>query len=340
MKALVFYGTRKIEYEEYQKSEIRPGNVIINVDSCGICGTDLHVYKGLPSNWPVPGVRGHEISGVIKEIAADVGKFKVGERVVVQPLLYCGNCPACNNGTPNLCYNTILVGGEIPGGFAEQVMVPEKAIFSIPEDMSLIEAACVETLATPVHAFRKNVSGINETAAIFGAGPQGLLTLQVAKIMGVSKVYLFDVIDHRLEVAKYLGADIVFNSHNVDPVEVIRKETNGFGVDLAFDAAGIPSTRQQLIQSLRRGGLGVFIALGSSLTPIDFMIVGPGELRLCGTQCYTNSDFQIAINLIGGKKINLEPMIKTYPMNEGAKVFEKLSTNPLDDIKVLLTTNS
>lgn len=339
MKALVFCGPRNVKYEEYPKLEIRPGNVIINVNSCGICGTDLHIYKGLPSNWPVPGVRGHEISGIIKEIAEDVRRFKVGDRVVVQPLMFCGSCRACNNGTPNLCYNAILVGGEIPGGFAEQVMVPEKAIFSIPEGVSLREAACVEPLATPVHAFRNNVSGINETAVIFGAGPQGLLTLQIAKVMGVSKVYVFDVIDHRLEVAKRLGADIVFNSNNVDPVDVIKKETKGFGVDLAFDAAGIPSARQRLIQSLRRGGLGIFIALGSALTPIDFMTVGPGELRLCGTQCYTNSDFQIAINLILSKQITLEPMVSTYQMNEGAMVFEKLVTNPQEDIKVLLTVN-
>ena len=315
---------------------IKPGHVIVDVDSCGICGTDLHVYKGMPSTWPIPGVRGHEVAGVISECAKDVSNYSVGDRVVIQPLRYCGSCPSCQRGRLNLCYSAKLIGGENDGGFAEKILVPVDSLFNLPQKLSLGHAVLAESLATQIHAFNKNICGLVESMVIFGAGAQGLLSLMLAKYIGVRHVYVVDILPHRLQIAKKIGASEVFNSDDLNPVEAIMDLTNGYGVNVGIDTAGQPSTRQQLVLCLNRGGTGVFIAIGNAETNIDFMALVPNELKLHGTQCYMDSDFQQSINLLTTGDLPYETILSSYPLKDGANIFNSLVTNPGNNIKVIL----
>ena len=205
MRALVFRGTRQTAIEDWPVAELRPGHVRVAVTACGICGTDLHVYKGMPANWPIPGVRGHEFAGTIIELGADVEDFGPGDRVVIQPLLYCGECRACRAGQTNLCSNMSLIGGELPGGYAEQVIVPASSLFRIPDNLDLSHAALVETLATPVHAFRQLHLEQGSRAAVLGVGAQGLFATQLARLHDASYIAVTDVVPHRLEVASQFG---------------------------------------------------------------------------------------------------------------------------------------
>ena len=129
MKALISRGPRHVEFGDWEEPRISPGQALIEVAACGICGTDLHVYNGLPAAWPVPGIRGHEFAGKVIARAQDVDGFQEGDRVVVQPLVYCGECRFCRAGQSNLCANQYLIGGEQPGGFAERVAVPASSLF-------------------------------------------------------------------------------------------------------------------------------------------------------------------------------------------------------------------
>ena len=336
MKSLIFKGPQQVEIGEWKQPQLTSGQVLIEVAACGSCGTDLHVYNGLPAPWPVPGIRGHEFSGRVIAWADDINGFQMGDRVVVQPLVYCGRCRACRAGQTNLCSNMYLIGGEEPGGFAQRVAVPAESLFVLPETLSLRQAAMVETLATPVHAFEKNVSGFLRSVAVFGAGTQGLFAVQLARLVGAELIAVSEVLPHRLAIAKELGATNVINASQENTVETIRAITDGEGVDLVIEAAGNVITRQQAIEVLRPGGTVIFLALGSEPVPIDFMTVVPRELQLKGTQCYTDSDFLLAIELLESGEITVDPLISTMSLDDGSTAFEMLVNDPGDTIKVIL----
>ena len=336
MKSLISMGPHDVKFGDWEEPRILPGQVLIEVAACGICGTDLHVYKGMPAAWPVPGIRGHEFAGDVIAWADDVEGFQDGDRVVVQPLVYCGGCRFCRSGQSNLCANMVLIGGEQPGGFAEQVAVPASSLFKLPENLSLKQAALIETLATSVHAFEQNLSGILRSAAVLGAGAQGLFAVQLARLAGAKLIAVSETLPHRLAMAQKLGATHVINAGCEDAVEAILALTDGEGVDLVIEAAGKAVTRQGAIQLLRPGGTAIFLALGAEPSPIDFMSLVPRELHLRGTQCYTDADFALAIELLANEEIIVDPLITEMPLEEGAAAFENLASNPGEMIKVIL----
>jgi len=336
MNSLISTGPRQLAFGEWEEPSISPGQVLIEVAACGICGTDLHVYTGLPAAWPVPGVRGHEFAGTVLALADDVGGFQEGDRVVAQPLVYCGRCRFCRSGQTNLCANLVLIGGEQPGGFTEQVAVPASSLFKVPENLSLKQAALVETLATAVHAFEQNVFGILRSVAVLGAGSQGLFAVQLARLAGAKLIAVSETLPYRLAMAKTLGATHAINAGEDNPVEVMLALTKGAGVDLVIEAAGKAVTRQQATQLLRPGGTAIFLALGAESTQIDFMTVVPRELHLRGTQCYTDADFALATELLASGEIVVDPMITEMPLEKGAAAFEALASNPGEMIKVIL----
>lgn len=336
MEALIFHGPRSVAYGEAPDPALRPGHMRLRVAACGICGTDLHVYKGMPASWPVPGIRGHEIAGVVESTGEDVEGFVVGDRVVVQPLVFCGRCPACARGETNLCSNMYLIGGEEPGGFAGLVTVPARSLFHVPNGLSLAHAALTETLATPVHALASHFHGFVRSVAVLGAGTQGLLALQLARHLGARDLIISDVVPHRLALAEKLGATRVVDARNEDPVAVAKEISGGAGVDLVIEAAGISASRQQTVAMLRAGGTGVFLALGAQTSGLDFMMVVPRELHLHGTQCYTNADFATAIGLLAEGVIDADAMVTARPLAEGPSTFETLATDPGALVKVVL----
>lgn len=336
MNALVFHGPGKVAFETADKPEVKPGHMRLRVHGCGICGTDMHVYGGMPAPWPVPGVRGHEISGVVDQIGDGVDGISTGDRVVVQPLVFCGTCPACKRGETNLCANAYLIGGEVAGGFAEFVEVPASTIFAVPEGLPLDHAALAEALATPVHAVQMHARGAVRSAAIIGAGAQGLLALQLVRNLGIETVLVSDVVPQRLDLASDLGASRVVNARGENSVDVAYELTGGEGVDLVIDCAGLAINRQQTIEMLRAGGTGVFLALGPGFAEIEFGRLVPRELHLHGTQCYTNTDFQRAINLLESGDIAAEKLVETRALSDGSAAFETLAANPADHIKIVL----
>jgi L-iditol 2-dehydrogenase len=339
MKALVNHGARQWTVEEWPEPKLRPGDVLVEVAACGICGTDVHAYRGLSEisgGWPMPGVPGHEISGQVLAWGSDVQGFQIGDRVTVQPLLYCGRCEDCRAGRVNLCPNLEFVGGSLQGGYAERTAVPARGLFKLPEKLDIRHASMAETLATPVHAFNRNVSGLLRNVAVFGAGTQGLLSLQIAQLAGAQSVAITDVVARRLAIAQELGATLAFNAREQDPVEAILNMTGGRGVDLAIEAAGKAISRQQALRVVRPGGMAIFIALGAEQTAIDFMSFVPRELQIRGTQCYNDDDFAMAIELLASKAVNVDPLLTGMPLERGSDAFEMLVSDPSKAIKVIL----
>lgn len=287
MKAAKFYGIKDIRVEEAQLPALEPGMVKVKVAFAGICGSDLHEYVGGAYAFRTQPVLGHEFAGVVVEVAEGVTQTKVGDRVAVEPPIPCGKCDNCRRGYSNLCKRGQSYGYTISGGFAEYAVVQEGNIYQLPDGMSLELGALVEPTAVAVHAVRQSQLKLGDTAAIFGAGPIGLLVLQAVKAAGASEIFVVEVSDERRQKALDLGATYVINPIDTDAVAYIREKTNG-GVDIAYDAAGVQATFTSGVSAVRPGGEFKIVSVWER--PVEFnpnAVVSP-EVTISGSFAYVN----------------------------------------------------
>lgn len=275
MKAARWYEAKDIRVETIDEPVVQPGTVKIKVEWTGICGSDLHEYVAGPIFVPVdephfvsqdqaPIVMGHEFSGQVVEIGEGVTKVKVGDPVVVEPILSCGECAACKKGKYNLCvhlgFHGLSGGG---GGFAEYTLVKEHMVHKMPEGLSYEQGALVEPAAVALHSVRLSKLKAGDTAVVYGAGPIGLLLIEALKVAGASEIYAVEISPERAEKAKELGAKEAINPLEIDPVEKLQELTNG-GVDVAFEVTGIPAVLQQCIDSTTFEGETVIVSIWES----------------------------------------------------------------------------
>jgi len=215
MKALVITGVSKVELQDLEIPKYSDDEVLIKIKYCGICGSDLpRALDGGVHSFPI--VVGHEFSGQVVKIGANVKDVAVGDRVTAGALLPCGKCEACQKGKPAMCKNYGFIGSRQNGAMAEYIAVKAQNIVKLPDEVSYKEGAMVEPLSVALHGIERVNVKAGATALVFGAGTIGLLALQCLKAVGAGKVYVVDIIDKKLELAKKLGADDVINSMNVD----------------------------------------------------------------------------------------------------------------------------
>jgi len=265
MRAAMYHGQRDIRIEEHSKPDIGPGDMLIDVGAAGICGPDLHEYVAGPifvpteephpltgETAPVP--MGHEFSGTVSEIGADVSTLEVGDRVAVNPILSCGNCRHCSTGKQNLCESLGFVGlSGGGGGFAERVAVPAENAVPLREEMSMVEGSLVEPFSVGVHAVRQSPLQLGDDVVVAGAGPIGLTVIQAARAAGAGRVFASEPNDDRRQLAASSGADVTVDPTDDSLSEVVAAETN-VGADVAFEVAGIEPALNQAVKSTKRGG--------------------------------------------------------------------------------------
>lgn len=277
MLAAVFYGVEEgVRVEERPAPTIeKPDDVLIEVKACGICGTDPAILEGRhPASPPV--ILGHEYAGVVLEVGDGVRGVKPGDHVVIDPNIKCGKCYYCRNGKQNLCENMTTLGIFIDGGFARYNVAPESAVYKIPEDMAWEDAALVEPVSCVVNGVTRAGIRAGKIVAIIGAGPIGLIWTALARRAGASKVIVSEVRERRIKAAERIGADVVINPKEVDPVEKVKGLTDGRGVDVAVEVVGHPTTAQQAIRMLAYGGRAVLFGTCPPetripITPYDIM---------------------------------------------------------------------
>lgn len=310
MKAAVYHGVEDIRLEEVPVPEPGEGEALIKVHYCGICGSDLHIYHGKHSRAKPPLIIGHEFSGEIVGLGPDEGRqlVKIGDRVVVEPLLACGECYPCRIGTYNVCQQHGLIGIDVNGAFAEYVVAAVERIHQIPDGLPMDAAALAEPLAVGVHAARRSALKLGDTTVVLGGGPIGLLLAQVLKAAGAGQVIISEVSDYRLDIARRLGFTAL-DGKTVDVVLEVTNLTAGRGADLVFDAAGVPVTARQLGALTAIGGQIVIVAVFGGLTPIDLRRINHGELSLIGIREYDFRDFKEAIRLLAAGHVDAERMI-------------------------------
>ena len=251
----------EIIFREVEIPEVKDDQVLVKIMNIGICGSDIHVYHGKHPFTKYPVTQGHEVSGEIVKLGAGVQNFRVGEKVTIEPQVYCGHCYPCRHGKYNLCEELKVMGFQTTGTASEYFAVDASKVTPIPEDMSYEEGAMIEPLAVAVHGVKQMGDVTGMKIAVLGAGPIGNLVAQTAKGMGADKVMITDVSDLRLEKAKECGIDVCVNTAKKDFGEAMIEAFGPDKADVIYDCAGNNITMGQAIKYARKGSTIVLVAV-------------------------------------------------------------------------------
>jgi len=341
MNALVLTEYKHLEFIERPTPVPGPGEILVRVLACGICGSDVHGYDGSSGRRIPPLVMGHEAAGVVADVGPGVERFRRGDRVTFDSTIYCGECPFCLRGQMNLCDRREVLGvscGDYSrdGAFADFVLVPERIVYALPDAMPFSEAAMLEAVSVALHAVAVSDLHGGETALVLGAGMIGLLTLQAARAAGCSRVFIADVDATRLELARRLGATETLHLSGSSLVQACRDRTRGAGVDIVFEAVGRDETVSTAIDAARKGGTITLIGNIMPEVRLPLQKVVSRQLRLQGTAA-SSGEYPQAIDMIVSGAIQLKPLITAVaPLQEGPRWFERLYAHEPGLMKIVL----
>jgi len=342
VKAAVYYGAGDIRIENVSEPAVEPDGIVIQVKACGICGSDLHIYKlggAMESELLMSSglIMGHEFSGDVVEVGANVTDIKKGDRVIATGWKPCGECHWCQMGQPLLCRQIKIIGIGFPGAFAEYVSIPTATldlnVFRLADEISYEVGATAEPLSVAVYAATTAEPVATDTVVVLGAGMIGQCVLQVFKAMGVAKVIVTETSKKRLELARAMGADMVINAAEEDPVERVNEATSEMGADIVVECAGVPATFHQAMEMVRRGGK--IMQVGVYEEPIQWepITLITKNIRLIGC---LGGGFLQAIEFLGAGKVNTKPLIShEFPLDKAKEAFET-QLKPDEAVKIVI----
>ncbi len=342
MQALVWTGPRQMEMQELPAPELQTGEVRLRVAAVGICGSDLSGYIGQNSLRVPPLVMGHEIVGTIEavgpegDLLASADAARIGQRVVVNPLIACGECDLCRAGRPNLCRRRQIVGIHRPGGLASLVTVPAIQCYSVPAELTDAEAALAEPLACGIRAVTQTRLRPGEPLLILGAGSIGLLCLVAARHAQSGPIMITDTSEERLKVAHRLGATETVQADQGDVAAAVQGFTDGLGVVAAVDAVGLQSTRAQAVRAVRPGGRAVFIGLHHETSEIEANYLVRQEIEIAGAFAYLPEEFGRSVALLRDRAVGDTGWVSERSLRQGADVFADLIAGRGGYVKVAL----
>ena len=313
MKAAVMEGIGRMGYTERPIPAPKDDEVLVKLEYVGICGSDMHYYEtGAIGDYVVkpPFVLGHEPGGTVVEVGSKVKHLKVGDRVALEPGKTCGHCEFCRQGKYNLCPDVVFFATPPVDGVFQEYVAHEAALcFKLPDNVSTLEGALIEPLAVGFHAANQGGAHAGQTAVVMGAGCIGLVSMMALKAEGVSRVYVVDVMQKRLDKAMELGADGVINGANEDAVEAVRKLTEGAGCDLVIETAGTEITTRQAIHMAKKGANIVLVGYsktGEMTLPMSLVL--DKELTFKTVFRYRHI-YPMAIDAVAAGKVNLKGIV-------------------------------
>ncbi len=331
MKALVYKGPEIIELDEIPEPTPVQDESLIKICAAGVCGSDFEAFLGKTGRRTPPMVMGHELAGTV-ETAAENSNFKKGDKVVVQPKLYCGVCTFCQQGLTNLCIEAEHFGVMSKnGGMAESLSVPERCLFRFKDDIEFRKACMVEPLAVAyrsVHQFQDETVRQARYTLLVGAGTIGLLILQMLKLRGFRNLIVSDLSDHRLNIARKLGADFTLNPQKNDFLSRIREITGNAMADVAIEAVGFETSVSDALSALKNRGTIVWVGMAQRMIEVNMHWIVSAEFIIRGSFIYSEKDFVDSLRLIESGEIQLNPIITlSEKLEKGVEVFDRLKNN-------------
>jgi threonine dehydrogenase-like Zn-dependent dehydrogenase len=347
MKVAVYKGVRNVVLEDRPKPVAAPGQAIVKVEYCGICGTDVHAYKEAGMCEP-PVIFGHETVGTVAEIGAGVTSCKVGDRVAVGPPGNCGECHNCLNGRASICTKGFLlttgITSHTDGGYAEYLLVrnPAKMLIQIPANLSFEEAVLFDVVGTSFHGIRRSNFKLGDNVVVIGTGPIGLSAIMLLKMAGAGKLIVVVRSEAKAKIAKEYGADVVVDQTKVkDLAAEVRSLTGGKGADITFESAGAPESFNNALQITRSGGQVMLV--GVSGQPYSFVSAGlvPHEINMDTSFVYDAAEVAMVFDFIAGGKLPMAKKMVTDIIGMDDVVVKGLErlAGKNDQIKILLAPN-
>lgn len=304
MKSLVLTGTKKMEIQDLEKPTPKADEVLVNTKYAGICGTDHALYNGLPgsANAVPPIVLGHENSGIVDGVGSDVKGFKVGDRVTVDPNIYCGKCFYCRTGRPELCDNLSAVGVTRNGGLEEYFTAPSEVVYHLPDEVSLKAGATTEPLSCAVHGVQLLKLTPYQKALVIGDGFMGQLFVQLLGAYGVHQVDLAGIIDEKLQLNKdKFGVTNIYNT---------TRDKIPSGYDVVIEAVGLPQTQEEAVEATRKGAQVLMFGVGKPDQHFQMNTYEVYQKQLTIQGSFINPRaFEDSIALLASGKVNVEPLI-------------------------------
>jgi 2-desacetyl-2-hydroxyethyl bacteriochlorophyllide A dehydrogenase len=334
---MVLTAPEALTADDVARPRLQPGQVLVRVTHSGICGTDFKIYNGaIPVHYPL--IMGHEMIGEVVDVSdgneSDVGD---GDRVIVDPELYCGTCFHCRIGQTHLCPNGMLIGRDTNGGFAEYVAAPATHVFRVPESIGSRTAPMIQVLTTCVHAQRQIQIFPGESVAVLGLGVTGQLHVQLAKARGASPVIGVTRSAHKRELARSLGADVTIPGGD-GAIEQVLDATEGRGADVVIETTGVLPSLAAGIEMARFGGrlllFGIITAKDGTLPFYDLYFK---ELALISTRVAKSEDYPSAIALVERGVIRLEPLVSdVMPLGALKAAIGMLGSDSAQRMKIIL----
>ncbi len=323
--------------------EVGPHDVLVRVKAIGICGSDLHYYRGEPAgnaSLTYPFIMGHEFAGQVAAVGAQVANVKPGDRVAMDPAIPCGHCEFCLEGNPNVCPSVLFSGSpNMPGAMQDLVIRPAHTAIKIPDSMSYVQGANLEPLGVALHGVSLGKIELADTVAIIGCGPIGLMMLQLARLSGAQDVFVSDVLDHRLRMAEHAGASVAVNPRRQDPVKAIMSATDGRGVDVAFEVAGQVETSEQAAEVCKPGGTVVVVGICGE----DRMDFRAGVTRRKGLTIKVSRRMKYVygrtIPLAHRQMVDIDSFVThTFALEQGAEAF-RITADYQDEVGKVVLVN-
>lgn len=336
MKAAVFRGPNDLTVEQVPVPEVGDDDVLLHVDMCGICGTDVHILRGSFPAPNLPLIPGHEFAGHVVAVGKQVDHVKVDDYVTADINLACGRCYFCRHQQKLFCEHIRQIGVHTHGALAEYVKAPASAIYHVPDELSAKQSAYIEPLACAVHGQDRANIQPGSSVVIIGGGPMGLAHVALAKYRGAFPIIVTEMNQVRLAKARELGADQAIDAGAEDPVQAVLAATGGRGADYVIEAVGSVPTYRQAFEMVRRGGTLVAYGAAPSTATIEIkpFDIYSKELTIVGSYAGTYDAWPRAIELIQGDRFNPEDIVtQIAPLEDIVGAIETVEKNK-DVIKI------
>ncbi|MBI9107535.1 MAG: zinc-binding alcohol dehydrogenase family protein [Spirochaetales bacterium] len=335
MKVLQVIKPGEIAVTNKEIGKLKAGEVIVDIKRVGICGSDIHIFKGSNPFTVYPRVIGHEMTGLIAEIAPDVQGVRAGDGVVIDPVLNCGVCDACRRGHPNVCGSLKVMGVHADGGFASQMIVPSANVYKVPETMSWNKAVLVEPFSIGANICDRTGVEKGDRVLVLGSGVIGNAALMTAKMLG-AEVIVCDIDDAKLEKAKELGADHTINSIELDLQEEVFRLTKGEGVTVVIDAACVPALFQSLLECAAPGGRIGVLGFSKDFSEINQFEITRKELSIVGSRL-NNRRFPQVIRWFEDGLLEPEKLINSvHSFADAERVLREIASTGVNSGKTII----